>query len=114
MDHLTSFKILKYSQSGLIKGWPCLANILDFLEEIYDKSNESKLVCYCAYLKDDSCIRPQNIFTHHQFNFTISKAGASLSPVCKYRQLLTFGHILQEKTQDLKLFETNAVIINYK
>ena len=44
LDHMMRFKILKDSQHGFIKGRSCLTNILDFLEEIYDKLDEGKAV----------------------------------------------------------------------
>ena len=37
-------KILKDSQHGFRKGRSCLSNMLDFLEEIYDKLDEGKSV----------------------------------------------------------------------
>lgn len=46
-DDVRSFdeaKILNDSQHGFIKGRSCLAHILDFREEIYDKFDEGKAV----------------------------------------------------------------------
>ena len=44
MEHLTRYKILKDSQHGFLKGRSCLTNILDFLEEVYEKLDEGKAV----------------------------------------------------------------------
>jgi hypothetical protein len=44
LDHLTKYRILKDSQHGFIKGRSCLTNILDFLEEVYEKLDEGKAV----------------------------------------------------------------------
>ena len=44
LEHLTRYRILKDSQHGFTKGRSCLTNILDFLEEVYEKLDEGKAV----------------------------------------------------------------------
>ena len=44
LEHLMQFKILKDSQHGFMKGRSCLTNILDFLDDVYDKLDEGKAV----------------------------------------------------------------------
>ena len=44
VNHLTRYNILNDSQHGFIKGRSCLTNILDFLEEVYEKLDEGKAV----------------------------------------------------------------------
>ena len=53
MEHLTRYKILKDSQHGFLKRRSCLTNILDFLEEVYEKLDEGKAadVIYLDFAK---------------------------------------------------------------
>ena len=43
-SHLSEYKIITESQHGFTKGRSCLTNLLDFLEEVYQKLDEGKAV----------------------------------------------------------------------
>src|SRR6218665_1520442 len=44
VEHLNEFNVIKVSQHGFTRGRSCLANLIDFFEEVYERIDEGKPV----------------------------------------------------------------------